>query len=435
MASQSSNRIRDERGERSAATLEQLAAHRRRFKWIWLLVLIVLGALLGVGGYWYAGGTVDRADAIWQQAETDLQAERLGRVAWAVGRLGHLRTPTPLDRFLRGQLASARNEADAALAELALVPDDHYMSAQARLLAGQIELRRDRVRRAEELFREALRIDPKLVQAHRELIYILGMQLRRAELNSEFLALSKLTQLKFENVFHWCLLRNNSWEPKEMIETLSRYVAADASDRPSRLALAENYRRLNLQEEAEKVLAVLPRDDPEAIAIRVQSALDLQDQDGAERLLAAGPASNEGLARLRGRLALARGDAKAALRDFRIAYAADSDRRETVFGLLLALEMNGDEKAAAPIREQARNLERLNTLVNRAAATGARQDLGLFRELGAACAALHRDAEARAWYNLVIDRDALDAEALHALFRLREDGQESAPAPPVAAKP
>ena len=40
------------------------------------------------------------------------------------------------------------------------------------------------------------------------------------------------------------------------------------------------------------------------------------------------------LARLRGRLALARRDAKAALSHWRIAYAADPDNRETTFGLL-----------------------------------------------------------------------------------------------------
>ena len=66
------------------------------------------------------------------------------------------------------------------------------MAAQARMLAGQTELRRDRVRLAEELFHAALALDPRLVQAHRELIYIYGMQLRRRELSREFMALSKL---------------------------------------------------------------------------------------------------------------------------------------------------------------------------------------------------------------------------------------------------
>jgi len=93
-----------------------------------------------------------------------------------------------------------------ALDALARVPDDHYMAPQARLLAGQSELRRDRVRQAEEWLRAALELNPQLVQAHRELIYIYGMQLRRTELGAEFTALSKLSDLTFDNAFHWCLL-------------------------------------------------------------------------------------------------------------------------------------------------------------------------------------------------------------------------------------
>ena len=67
------------------------------------------------------------------------------------------------------------------------------------------------------------------------------MQLRRRELSAEFMALAKITELTFDNVFHWCLLRNNSWEPGEAVASLASYVAADPGDRSSRLALAENY--------------------------------------------------------------------------------------------------------------------------------------------------------------------------------------------------
>src|SRR6185437_9404992 len=99
-----------------------------------------------------------------------------------------------LDHMLRGQLAVAIGRPDEALAELARVPDDHYMAAQARLLAGQTELRRDRFRRAEEDLRAAVGIDPALVKAHRELIYIYGYQLRRKALSEEFRALSRATR-------------------------------------------------------------------------------------------------------------------------------------------------------------------------------------------------------------------------------------------------
>jgi hypothetical protein len=41
------------------------------------------------------------------------------------------------------------------------------------------------------------------------------------------------------------------------------------------------------------------------------------------------------------------------------------------------------------------------------------------RALGAACEAVHRLPEARAWYNLAVQANALDAEAQKALYRLR----------------
>src|SRR5205823_8892957 len=123
------------------------------------------------------------------QAQADLQGGRFERVEAAVARLARRREPTPRDWLLRAQLAVARSRTEAALADLARVPDHHYMAAQARLMAGQLELRRDRFRFAEEAFHAALRLDPGLIQAHRELIYIYGLQLRRPELNAEFHAL------------------------------------------------------------------------------------------------------------------------------------------------------------------------------------------------------------------------------------------------------
>jgi tetratricopeptide (TPR) repeat protein len=404
-----------EPARRGPATVLSRRTHRNA---IWLAGLTATALALGFWVYRGLRPNQPDADLAWEQAERDFKAGDYARAEMTLDRLKGMRAPTPLDWMLRAQLAMVGDRPDEAIADLRLVPDNHFMGAQARLLAGQIELRRDRVRFAEQWFRAALSLDPKLVQPHRELIYIYGMQLRRAELTSEFLALSKLARLTFDNAFHWCLLRNNSWEPGEMIETLSRYVAADPDDRWSRLALAENERRMGIHAEAETVLSALPQDDPEANALRAMIALDLQQPDRAEQLLALGSKEDPTLARLRGRQALARRDARHALDEFQIAYAADPENRETVFGLLSALEMIGDHKAAEPLREAARNLERLNTLVQRAAVKQARQDPVLLRELGDACAALHRNAEARAWYELAIARDPLDRVAQQALFRL-----------------
>ena len=207
----------------------------------------MLALAVGYGGLRAVRLGTTNPDEIWRQAEADLQNGKLGSVDLALEQLSRLRKPTPMDWFLRGQLAVVRKHADEAIDFLSRVPEDHYLVARARLLAGQTELRLNRVRHAEEWLIAATRLDPMLVQAHRELIYIYGTQLRRAELNTEFIVLSKAIQnLKaFDNALaHWCLLRSNSWEPGKMIGPLGRYIDADPDDRWSRLALAENYRRM-----------------------------------------------------------------------------------------------------------------------------------------------------------------------------------------------
>ena len=65
--------------------------------------------------------------------------------------------------------------------------------------------------------------------------------------------------------------------------------------------------------------------------------------------------------------------------------------------------------------------ERLASLIQRAAMPGAQDDSALHRQLGSACAALHRNSTARAWFQLVIARNPLDTEAQQALFQLRDD--------------
>lgn len=334
-----------------------------------------------------------------------------------------MRAPTPADWFLRGELAAIRDRLDEARADLARVPDDHQVSAQARLITGQIERRRDRLRLAEEEFRAAIRLDPSLVQARRELISIYGIQLRRPEINREFVGLQKLTGLTFDEVYHWTSLRNNSWDPAVVVDDLRRFVAADPLDRCSRLALAEILRRMGRREEAKSTLAALSQDDPGANVIRVQIALDCQENAKAEELLARGRPDDPGLARLRGREALARRDARAAVHHFRIAYAADPDDHEILFGLWVALELLGDEKEATPIRTAARDLDRLNTLLQRGRAAEARKNLELLREFGTTCATLHRDDEARGWIELAIAGDPLDSKSQQALFRLGTAGR------------
>jgi tetratricopeptide (TPR) repeat protein len=364
-------------------------------------------------------------EAVWNQARLAFEARQFGRAEALMERVGKLREATPEDHTLRAQLLMARDKNEEALAELKAVPDSHRLAAQARLQAGQLELRRERARVAEDYFRDAIRLDPKLAAAHRELIFILGYELRRPELSEEFRALSECESLRFDQAFLWCLTRGSVWEPAEAAEKLAKFVAADPDDRQARLALAEMHRRMNRFDEAEGDVAPLGDDDPEARALRVLIALDRGDEAKAESLLGGGPRVHLKLALLRGRMAIARGEDKAAVAAFRDAIAAEPNNRDAVFGLAHALQRVGDPEAKHYLDLSARH-ERLGTLVQRAANLGSEKNVALIHDLGAACADVGRIAEARAWYSIAIKLNPFDSVAQQALYRLKSEGMPPA---------
>jgi tetratricopeptide (TPR) repeat protein len=380
------------------------------------LVLVVLagGGLMAL--FWPAPD----AESLAQRARGEFMARRFDLAGADLDRVFRLRAPTPLDWMLHAQLSMAKGRNEEALEDLAKVPDDHPMAAQSRLQAGQIELRRSRYRPAEASFLQAIKLDPKLERARRELVYIYGMQLRRPELNAAFAALSRISALSYSEVFLWSLSRGVSWEADELVETLRKCIEADPDDRWARIGRAEGLRELARFDEAEAVLTPLPESDPVARATRVRIALDRGDDQAADTLLAGGPADDLNLALLRGRFALARGNGPEAIRQFRIAHDRAPNLREAVLGLGQALKTTGDLAAAAPLLEEARRHERLGSLVQKAAVLKNRDDPALMRDLGEACAALGRNLEARAWYNLAITKDPLDTQAQQALARLKE---------------
>jgi predicted Zn-dependent protease len=357
-------------------------------------------------------------NGVFLRADAAFKAGRYAEAAAALRRLERLRRPTPVDCFLRAEVDVGRNRPDAALAELAAIPDDHPLGPLARLRIGQIQIRRRLTRPAEAAFLASLRLFPRGVQPRKELAYIYNIQHRQAELDAVLGALLDLDALDFAYVLHWTKTRNTVWNPSGDLAALENFVAADPEDRWSRLALVEALRRLDRLEEAERILSDLPPSDPAARTKRVLIAMDRGDFTAAESLLAEGPAGHPGLARLRGQLALRRRDGAAAIRHLRIAIAADPLDRATLSGLGTALLMVGQPDAARPYLEAARRHDALWALVARAATTEGEQDPKLPHQLGMACAAIGRNQEARAWLKIAIRRDPLDAEGQQTLFEL-----------------
>lgn len=387
--------------------------------WFALVIVTAIGL---AAAYYFVSRPKRDPEKLWAEAQAELKAGREAKASALVAEIGGLRQPTPLDEMLKGQIAIAGGRVDEAIAHLEKVPDSHFMGSQARLLAGQLELRRKRPRLAEGFFLKALELDPSLVQARRELVYIYGILLRREALREQFRALSEISVLTFKDVFVWCLTRSTIWEPIKNTAPLKEYLDQDPDDRWSRLALAENLRQLNRREEVEKILEPLPNSDPDALLIRVRLALDRgQDEETIQSLLKQGPVNDAELLRIRGKLALSHRRGEEALRYYRLAYERDPDQRDGQVGMAQALSMVGDKEGAAPFLKRARDHEQLTTLVQRAAAEGAKNDIPLIKSLGAAHEQVGRIPEAKAWYTLALNANPLDAEAQKAIFRLKKN--------------
>src|SRR5262249_28398969 len=118
---------------------------------------------------------------------------------------------------------------------------------------------------------------------------------------------------------------------------------------------------------------------------------------------------------LRGRLALSRRDAAAAVKQFRLAVAAQPDHRDGLSGLGRALRMAGDAKGAEPYLKAAADLDALELLMQDLVSPGATTDPRLLHKLGAACEVLRRFPEARSWYSLALMYDPNAAETRRAL--------------------
>jgi tetratricopeptide (TPR) repeat protein len=380
---------------------------------------IALAAAMGAGGAAaIAALWPEDPDRLYARALAAVEAGRWDHAQAALERSARLRRPTAADCMLRARLELALGRDEAALAAMSRVPDDDPRGAGARLRRGQLELRKGLLRAAEADLRRSVELNPMQALARRELVYLYGMQRRREELEEQFVALAALMPLTFDDVLVWSLACGLKSDPREVVADLSRSVEADPEDRWSRLALAEMLEQQGRFDDAEAALALLPPADAEARTLRARLAVDRGDVAAAAALVSEGPAGHAGLARLCGRLALHQGDWGAATRHFQAALAVEPAHRDALYGLALGVQQAAGPAAARPFLAAARAQDVLNQRLEHAARDGNRDDPKMLLDLGAACEAVGRLSQARAWYRLVIARDPLDSQAQRALFRL-----------------
>lgn len=384
---------------------------------VWGIAGAVLLAVVGAG---IALRDPARTDprALLGQIHEAVEARRWDHAEGLLDRLATLQEPGIDEQLLRAEIANGRGQPDAALAILETIPDAG--AARARLYSAQIERNRKRMRHAEAYLLDAVRLDPQLVQARRELIYLYGMQTRREALSEQFRALAGLRPLDQNELMMWTASHEDIWVNTSIKSDLESFLNADPDDRWSRLALAQVHLAQGRLDNAAEVLAPLPNSDIEALALRVQIALDRAQLDEARGLLAKAPTEHARLARLRGQLAVRLKDPASAVEAYRTAVALAPTSRESLQGLALTLALSGDEEAAAGYTRQAAALREVADLLDRVRALDGQVDPALPARLGAACETAGLLDEARGWYKLAITIAPLNSDAQHALYRLRE---------------
>jgi tetratricopeptide (TPR) repeat protein len=385
----------------------------------WALAAIILLGLGGVlVGVWGRGHSDPLALAA--EIRQALKNRQWSRAEALLTKLTERRAPTADDAVLRAELEMGRGRAQEAIILLTEIPESDPLAARARLVAGQIENSLRRARRAEALFLESLKLDPRLVPARRELILLYAMQARRSDVNAQFRALAELEPLSYDDVFLWTNCFEDLWVNETIRPHLERFLAADAEDRQSRLALAGVLVRYNQLEESEALLHILPDKDPDARLLRARIALHRVRLDEVRSLLDHGPADHVGLALLRGQLAVRMNDPPNADRQFRIALRLDPNNHEALEGLSLVLKQWGDLREAASIQKQADQWRHLRTLLQKSKTFDIRTDKSLLTQIGEACEALGQTPEARAWYRLALREDPLDPAVQKSLYRVRD---------------
>ncbi len=375
--------------------------------------------------YWQLVARDLDPNTLYDRALEQVEAGDFASARSTLARLRNERVPTPLDHGLQARVDIADGRIDEAIKELDAIPDDHALATWARLRAGQLERSRNRFRMAETYFRKVIGLDPKRPEPRRELIYVLGMQLRRQDMHEQFRAIALDSPLTAKEIYVWCLIRDLAWwEASEQVPVLEKAIAADPEDDRSRAALAEILHR---QSETVKALGVLEADPVGSRYVRARKLEILLDRDGQDAIveeLSKFDPDDPLVATLRGRIALIDGNAAEAVRCFEIASKSEPGRRQVISELGRAMLLAGHKDKGQALTKLAGRIDVLNNLLLKKENTVEASGPDQWKELAKACEAAGRYPEARAWYGLILAKVPLDQESQSAIFRI--DKSESA---------
>jgi tetratricopeptide (TPR) repeat protein len=356
---------------------------------------------------------------IYERALSLVETEHFDEADQVLVKLRKLRDPSVLDHGLQARVDIAKGRLDQAIASLSAIPDDHPLAGWARLRCGQLERSRLRFRQAEKWLQKVIDLDENSVEARRELVYVYGMQLRRADLHEQLRRLNKLTLLKAKEIWVWCMVRDLAWwHPEEHVPILEKAIEADPEDFRSRIALAEVLRRQGLTDQALSKIEQSPENRVELRAKRMELLIDQNRMEQVEVMLDQIAVDEPSVAILRGRMAMSKGDPKSAVRFFELAEIAEPGRREIVANLGQASIQAGDSVKGKNLVQMSGKIDSLNNLLLKLEKSIEKTGAETWRELAKACEDAGRVAEARAWQSLIIANNPFDQPAQSAIFRI-----------------
>ena len=226
--------------------------------------LLVLTVLTGPGCRRDDPGELESA------ARANFATGRLQEAEDRLAQLARFRPLTVPERVLRAQIAHDQGRLDEAIAALddprEAEPQRGPDAALLDAWRGWLEMQRHRFRAAEAHLKRALALEPGRVQARRQLIDLLALQGRSADLAEHAKAPARSGPMDFSYLYVWTLGRREGLDPAEQTELLEDAVQADPDDLASRLALAESLRKLGRLDQADAVLRTLSPTDPEVRA-------------------------------------------------------------------------------------------------------------------------------------------------------------------------
>lgn len=334
--------------------------------------------------------------------------------------------------FRRAEFADRAGDAASAAAILSAVPDSDPQASRARYLEGLVHRNAYRLDDAERAFRASAKIDPKMVEAHRNLIGLLGVEHRgtdqaealQAWIRTGFGAIEPLRLLGQSVVVIPPGTLDKTTDEGTILE---RALTAQPESRHLRPALARFLRNRGESDAASKLLDDWLSNHQDDIAARVEKLVTLVesgDDDAAETFASTIAEPSREIPEFwicMGDLNRNRKKWEEAADCYRKASSIDSRNPETYYRLAECLRSSGR------LDESARYLKKhadLRRLAETAAAVDAnRPDLSAIMQAARSCAELGRTFEARAWVNeaLRLDRDHPEARAL--LTRIEAENQ------------